>query len=644
MSDCPATILIVDDELDNLHVLSQTLSQQGYKVRGVVKGELALRAARSGQVDLILLDVRMPELNGYSICQQLKADPATAPIPVLFLSALDRAEDKVQAFQMGGADYITKPFQVEEVLARIEHQLTIRCLQQQLQTQNQRLQAEIRERREAEEAAARAAQSKSLFLANMSHELRTPLNAILGFTQVLQRDRSLTHEHQEYLAIINHSSEHLLELIDDILNLAKIEAGVVTYNERSCDLYQLLDGLEDMFQMKVMQKGIALHVQIDPDVPKSIRTDAQKLRSCLTNLLGNAVKFTEQGQIVLSASAQPPTALGDPYEIHFAMSDTGCGIDADELDKLFGIFVQTESGRASAEGTGLGLSITKHFVELLGGTINAESQRGMGTTFRFHIRAQADDGSDAGFIEPNRAILGLAPQEPEYRILVADDTPEHRLLLVKLLSRLGFQVQQASNGKEAVAAWQEWRPHLIWMDTRMPLMDGITATGQIRAREVALTQAAERHGEPTPDYTVIITLSASAFEEHRLEILAAGSDDFVRKPFAEATILSKLVEHLGVAYAYEEVDFSPGVVDSGPPLDHPWQQRLAAMSPAWRQELAAAARRADEPGVLALIQTLPTQHDELAGILRELVRQSQLALIAKATAPDEPAAPSPTRC
>jgi len=425
-------------------------------------------------------------------------------------------------------------------------------------------------------------------------------------------------------------------LIDDILNLSKIEAGVVTCTERSCDLYQLLDGLEDIFQMKVMQKGIALHFQIDPEVPKSIRTDPQKLRSCLTNLLGNAVKFTERGQIAVSTSAEPPVNPGDLYRISFAVSDTGCGIDADELEKIFAAFVQTESGRASSEGTGLGLSITKHFVELLGGAIAVESQRGMGTTFRFSIQARADDGSSASFIEPHRTILGLAPNQPAYRILVADDTREHRLLLVKLLSRLGFQVRQASNGQEAVAIWSEWHPHLIWMDTRMPVMDGITATGQIRAREVELTQAAERRGDPLPDYTTIVTLSASAFEEHRLEILAAGSDDFVRKPFAEATILSKLAEHLGVVFAYEEPNgaLPAGVLeDSNAAVpDRSWQQHLTAMPAAWIEELVRAARSQDRSTLLQLISALPDEHRELAGILRELVRQMRLETIASVAA------------
>ncbi|NJL00789.1 MAG: response regulator [Spirulinaceae cyanobacterium SM2_1_0] len=634
MTDCPATLLIVDDELENLQVLSQALNQHGYKVRGAVKGELALRAVRSGQIDLILLDIRMPEINGYNLCHQLKADPTTAQIPIIFLSALDDTAEKVKAFQMGGVDYITKPFQIEEVLARVENQLTIQRLQRQLQSQNQHLQAEIQERRDAEDNAATAAQSKSLFLANMSHELRTPLNAILGFTQVLQHDRALDPEHREYINIISQSSKHLLELIDDILNLSKIEAGVVTYNERSCDLYQLLDGLEDMFQMKIIQKGIALHFQIDANVPKSIRTDPQKLRSCLTNLLGNAVKFTERGQIMVSASAQPPIHPGDPYQIHFAVSDTGYGIDADELEKMFAAFVQTASGRASAEGTGLGLSITKHFVELLGGAIAVESQRGMGTTFRFHISAQADDGSNPSFIKPHRTVLGLAPDQPTYRILVADDTREHRLLLVKLLSRLGFQVRQASNGQDALAIWHDWRPHLIWMDTRMPVMDGIAATGEIRAREVELAQAAERLGEPLPDYTVIITLSASAFEDQRMEILAAGSDDFIRKPYAEAAVLSKLVEHLGVVYAYEETETA--AMDKPEPAEtestNPWQQRLNALPAIWRRDLARAAQGDDAGAVLALIETLPAQQAELAGILRELVRQSRLETLANVTA------------
>src|SRR6476661_6378592 len=347
-------ILIVDDTPENLQVLSATLCELGYKVRGVISGKMAIRAARSGAPDLILLDIKMPEMDGYEVCRQLKADPKTSEIPVVFISALDEVLDKLTAFQVGGVDYVTKPFHVAEVLARIEHQLTIQRLKKQLIARNKELQEEIIERKKAEEAAAAASLAKSQFVANMSHELRTPLNAILGFTQVMSRDSLLSHENLENLRIINRSGQHLLELINDVLDLSKIEAGIISLDERSFDLYQLLDTLEEMFQIKA---------------------DEKKLRVCLINLLGNAMKFTHDGgRIWLRVSVEskqpqpaesesyPNSTSVEPLLILFEVEDTGIGIATAEIDTLFDAFVQTQAGKKTADGTGLGLTITKKYV------------------------------------------------------------------------------------------------------------------------------------------------------------------------------------------------------------------------------------------------------------------------------------------
>ncbi|HAJ61619.1 MAG TPA: hybrid sensor histidine kinase/response regulator, partial [Cyanobacteria bacterium UBA8543] len=292
-------ILVVDDTLNNLRLLSSILTERGYKVRNVLNGEMALTAVEAAAPDLILLDIKMPDMSGYEVCQHLKANVKTCEIPVIFISAVDDVLDKVRAFNVGGVDYITKPFQVEEVLARVEHQLTIRRLSQQLLAKNEQLQQEIQERKKAEEAAAAASQAKSEFLANMSHELRTPLNAIIGFTQVMSRDSLHSVEQREYLGIINRSGEHLLELINDVLELSKIEAGMISLDESSFDLYWLLDNLELMFQIKAEQKNLDLVFVVSADVPQYIKSDEKKLRGCLINLLGNAIKFTERGRVTL---------------------------------------------------------------------------------------------------------------------------------------------------------------------------------------------------------------------------------------------------------------------------------------------------------------------------------------------------------
>ncbi|MEG3875986.1 response regulator [Microcoleus sp. herbarium7] len=616
-------ILIVDDTPENLQVLSATLSDRGYKVRGVINGKMAIRAARSGSPDLILLDIKMPEIDGYEVCGLLKADPKTSEIPVIFISALDEVLDKVTAFQVGGVDYITKPFHVAEVLARIEHQLTIQRLKKQLIDRNTELQQEIIERKKAEESAAAASLAKSQFVANMSHELRTPLNAILGFTQVMSRDSLLSHENLENLRIINRSGQHLLELINDVLDLSKIEAGIIGLDERSFDLYQLLDTLEEMFQIKAETKSLQLKFSVQADVPQYIKTDEKKLRVCLINLLGNAIKFTlDGGSIWLRASLEgkdrpaeseiccnsTPT---DESVILFEVEDTGVGIAAAEIDKLFDAFVQTEAGKQAADGTGLGLTITKKYVQIMGGDIGVESALGKGSSFKFKIRVFPGIVSEMTVAMLQRAI-GLEADQPVYRILAVDDNQENRLLLVKMLQPIGFEVREAENGLQAVELWESWQPDLIWLDTRMPVMDGLEAVRQIRAKE-----------KETQPRTVIIALTASTFEERKGEIIAAGCDDFVRKPFQEQTLFDKMACYLGVRYIYE--DFPQ---QGTAPLRHYFISEkpdsffkllLAQMPRNWVQELYEAANNVNEELAIQIVDRISESHPILADALKDLL-------------------------
>jgi signal transduction histidine kinase len=619
-------ILIVDDILESLKLLFDALSEQGYKVRGSTKGAMALRTARIAPPDLILLDVKMPQMDGYTVCENLKADDMTRDIPVIFISALDESIDKVRAFEVGGVDYITKPFYIEEVIARIENQLTIQRLQKQLKQQNNKLEQEVKERKKAEKEAEAASQAKSQFLANMSHELRTPLNAILGFAQVLNRESDLSLEQQEYLKIIQRSGEHLLELINDILDLSKIEAGFITLNEKSFDLYRLLDGIEEMLQIKAASKDIHLAFFIDSDVPPYIKADEQKLRGCLINVLGNAIKFTSAGQVELIVEKISISKDDfNPY-LSFTVNDTGVGIFPEEIETLFKAFVQTSSGRATAEGTGLGLAITKQFVELMGGSISVESCPGEGTTFRFQIKLNpADTVETVAQILPR--VTGLEFQQNTYRILVVDDTEENRILLVKLLEPIGFEVREATNGLEGLQMWERWQPDLIWMDTRMPVLGGLEATQQIRKIEKGGLKNAP---------TVIIALTASAFEERRSEILSAGSNDFVRKPFTEEIIFGKISQYLGVRYVYED---SPQTLsDRGLKrqaiAQHPdsfWREQLTDLPWGWLERLSEAANRVHEKRVLELIEELPREKTILAAALRDLVRDFRLDIILRIT-------------
>ncbi len=627
-------ILIVDDTPENLQVLSATLCDRGYKVRGVINGKMAIRAAISSSPDLILLDIKMPEMNGYEVCTQLKAQAQTSEIPVIFISALDEVLDKVKAFQIGGVDYITKPFQVEEVLARVEHQLTIKRLQKELIARNFELQQEIIERKKAEEVAAAASKAKSQFVANMSHELRTPLNAILGFTQVMSRDASLSHENIENLRIINRSGQHLLELINDVLDLSKIEAGIVALDESSFDLYQLLDTLEEMFQIKAEAKNLQLKFFVQSQMPQYIKTDEKKLRVCLINLLGNSIKFTENGgqiwlRVGLENTLPPESEISDNSTssekcfISFEVQDSGVGIAVAEIDTLFNAFVQTEAGRKAADGTGLGLTITKKYVQIMDGNIGVSSIVGEGSTFKFNIKISPAAPSEVSITRLQR-VLGLEIEQPVYRILAVDDNTENRLLLVKMLQPMGFEVREAENGRQAIEIWESWQPDLIWLDTRMPVMNGFEAVIEIRARE-----------KNTRSRTVVIALTASVFEERKGEIIAAGCDDFVRKPFQEQIIFEKIAQYLGVRYIYQElsVPFAAGgrhYFRNEKP-DSFFLPLLAEMPKKWLEELDDAANDVNEELVIQVVDRICESHPKLANALKDLLDDYRLDRIVNLT-------------
>lgn len=460
----------------------------------------------------------------------------------------------------------------------------------------------------AKEAADAANQAKSEFLASMSHELRTPLNAIIGFAQVLQRDRSLLDPQKQGIEIISRSGEHLLDLINDILEMSKIEAGRTTLNPSHFDLFRLLDNLEQMLRLKADSKGIQLIFERDVSVPRYIHTDARKLRQVLINLLGNALKFTETGGVTLRVKQTHFSAHPLPHShLRFEVEDTGAGIDPSEIHELFAAFGQTETGRKSQQGTGLGLPISQKFVQLMGGEIEVHSQVGRGSLFSFAIAVELAHAQDILREPPRRKVLGLAPHQTRYRILVVDDRLESRLLLVQLLAKVGFEVREADNGKAAIKIWQEWQPHLIWMDMQMPEMDGYEATHQIKAT-------------PQGQATLIIALTASAFEEDRHIVLSAGCDDFMRKPFREASLWQKLEQHLGVTFIYESLPavsfFDLGYGESHQPEQ--LQQQLSQLSESAREQLRQAAIACSDEEILALIHHLLPVDSALAIALRDL--------------------------
>jgi PAS domain S-box-containing protein len=814
-----ARILIVDDTATNIKVLSDLLMAYGFEVLIAKDGKDALQKLQRVHPDLILLDVLMPGIDGFETCRLLKASSQTQDIPVIFMTALSDPIDKIKGLTLGAVDYVTKPLQHEEVIARISVHLRLRNLTKQLADQNALLQEEVRSRKLAEralrsseekfakafrsspgsmtivtlgegrflevnqnfcalthyaqeeirgktaselglwvnqqerdricqilerdgviskqeiqlrtkvgeirtlmmsaevvqidntpcilgmhhditdrkraiadlsekeqflrsiyegvgesifvvevlgngefrggginpahaaltgyssdyhqgkrmdqlfapelaerlcqkyracisagktliyeefipfqdkdywwltnltplrnsegrihrlvgtcvditdrkqmetdlqlakEAADTANRAKSTFLANMSHELRTPLHAILGFAELLALEETLNDSQRESAEIINTSGEHLLALINDVLEVSKIEAGKAIVTLTPVNLRNLLSNLEELLQLRAEAKGLKLFFHLPQDLPPQIQTDEPKLRQILLNLLGNAIKFTDRGSVSLHLAIDFADAIDDAIDpdsstlldsailpspiatLRFKVEDTGVGIAPEEVEHLFEAFNQTEVGRRASKGTGLGLFISRQLLHLLGGDIQVSSAVDRGTCFQIEIPVQVPalslEVTDLPAIA-DRRVIGLCSDQSPPRILVAEDVLQNRRLLVRLLSAVGFEVQEVADGQSAIECWQSWNPHLILMDMRMPIVDGYAATRQIKATAEGWK-------------TTVIAVTANALDEERTAIFAAGCDDLLRKPFKENMLFTKLSDHLGIQYRY----------------------------------------------------------------------------------------------
>ena len=477
--------------------------------------------------------------------------------------------------------------------------------QRQLEKSSQQLQLK------AQEAEA-ANLAKSSFLAHMSHELRTPLNAILGFSQLMWRDESITTQQKESLEMINRSGEHLLNLINDVLEMSKIEAGKISLNNEPFDLHWLLQTIQEMFQIRAEAKGLWFKFQLADNLPQYIVGDSHKLRQLLINLLSNAVKFTHTGGVTLQASTCSSEGLGFPkgspskqVQLCFEVTDTGQGIAKEELNKLFDPFVQTASGIQSQAGTGLGLAISRQFAKLMAGTIQVQSSLGVGSTFTFNIQVELADSptKERKFIQ---RVKQLAPGQANYRIAVVDDRETNRLVLVKLLASVGFQPRTATNGQEAIALWQSWQPDLIWMDMRMPIIDGYEATRQIKQQS-------------NVKRTIIIAITASAFEEQRAKILDAGCDDLVAKPFTEQVIFDKLTQYLGVKFIYQLESNQQDIASTNNLNQSLSAKDLANLSPTLVHDLNQAAIAIDAEQIIQLMAQIPPTQQHIAQGISEML-------------------------
>jgi signal transduction histidine kinase/CheY-like chemotaxis protein len=472
-----------------------------------------------------------------------------------------------------------------------------------------------KERKRAEEAN----RAKSVFLANMSHELRTPLNAVLGFSRLMRNAPDATPEQTQYLDIVLRSGEHLLNLINNVLDISKIESGRVPLEDVDFDLHGLLGEVQSLMYARATERKLTFTLETSPNLPRHITADAGKLRQVLINLVGNAIKFTPSGAVVVRAAVAPSEAP-QATRLRFEVEDSGPGVREEDRERLFHPFAQLGRQTVGEAGTGLGLVISKQYVEIMGGWIGMRSAPVRGAVFHFEIPAAIPALPSSRFQDPVAIgrVQALAPEQPRYRLLIGEDQPANRLLLRRLLEPLGFEIREAATGSEVIEVFHEWHPQLIWMDIRMPDMDGMEATRRIKSTE---------RGAHVP----IIALTAHALEEERREILAAGCDDFLRKPYRDSEIFDALERHLHVRFLYadrppalqpEEVDATR--LKSLPP-DLVEALREAAILLDGRRciELAARIRDVDPAAgdrVLLMLEGL--QYKELLVLLDDVLARS----------------------
>jgi PAS domain S-box-containing protein len=637
----------------------------------------------------------LPDIDGYEICRQLKTREDVRDIPVIFMTALSDISDKIKGFEAGGVDYITTPFQPQELIARVRTHLTIRRLQTDLHKHIHFLEKEVKERKRAEEAlqeseanmrailnnnfqafvlldrdhrirafntraqnlalvlyrknlqagvfynefipasardafkrhftnalhgrpasleralgeppgqqlwfeenylpvsvmdgrvigvcismmditarkraelslqqakeaaqtAQRAAEeanrAKSTFLASMSHELRTPLNGILGYTQLLQQDASLSQKQRQQIQVIHHSGKHLLMMINDVLDLSKIEAQKMELEPQDFHLPTFLMTLVDIARIRADQKALELTYQFDENLPVGVHADEKRLRQILLNLLSNAIKFTERGEVRFEVNSEKgrvnnkgDVGRGDTLHsslvtLHFSVSDTGVGIPADKRAKIFLPFHQVGDRRMKAKGTGLGLSISRKLVQMMGSDIRVASTPGEGSRFWFELALpEVSQAVESTSPQASRQIVGFEGRAR--KILIVDDEADNRVVLRDILTPLGFQVVEAKNGQEALDRISESRPDLIFMDLSMPVMDGFEALAHIRAM-------------PDFENIQIIAISASVFEQARERSLTAGCQDYLSKPVSVKELLDGLQTHLHLVWRYSDTEFS----------------------------------------------------------------------------------------
>jgi signal transduction histidine kinase/HPt (histidine-containing phosphotransfer) domain-containing protein len=515
-------ILVIDDVLENVAMLGAALSQVA-DVQFATSGQEGLDLARRAPPDLILLDVMMPDMDGFEVCERLQRDEPTRVIPLIFVTARTDAASESRGLALGAVDFIHKPLRPDLVQARVRLHLELARRARELQATNQALEDQVARRTQdlmdALQRAEGTARSKTDFLARMSHELRTPLNAVIGLAQVGLRDEASGRSTPALYPRILSAGQHLLRVVNDVLDYSRIEAGKCTVESQPFDLATTVAQAVQLLEPQALAQGISLRVEWTPDSRARVLGDAQRVQQVLVNLLSNAVKFTDRGHVVLRITSEGARHV-------FEVSDTGIGLTTEQISRLFQPFEQADNSSTRRHGgTGLGLVISLHLAREMGGDITLRSMPGQGSTFVFSVTLPESQALDT---EPG-ALIGATGRLHGLSVLAAEDIEVNRFLLARVLEQEDARVQFAEDGAAAVQAVQaQVRPapgagvyargapfDVVLMDLQMPVMDGFEATRRIRAIR--------------PDLPVI-GLTAHALPDERARCLDAGMAGHVAKP------------------------------------------------------------------------------------------------------------------
>lgn len=523
------TILLVDDTSDNIMILDSLLNPQ-YRVKVALNGEKAIALAQNDPVpDLILLDIMMPVMGGYEVCRILKSNPKTATIPIIFVTAVAEADAEKLGLELGAVDYITKPFSGPIVKARVHTHLSLYRTRKELERNNVLLQ-------QAQKMANDASNAKTVFLANMSHEIRAPMNSILGFSELLIDEPNIIEEQRAWLRNIYSSGSHLLELINSILDISKIESGRLGLSENDFKIANMIPVVDSMFRGIATKKGLTLDFNLNSNMPELIKADEKKIRQVLINLLSNAVKFTSNGGIRCDINVQQQARHCG--QICISVKDTGCGVAQQEIDTIFSAFGQTEAGK-KAGGAGLGLAISKKLALMLGGDLEVTVNQPAGSIFQFTFNAEFLSGELQH--KTPRSISGLLSGQSTTKILLINGEPDEQNLLTSMLKPAGFSVLSSNDKQHGLDQLKAESPDLVLLDIRLPLDD-------IQAQATLLNLA---HREKS---TPVIALTASAFDEECQSLLQLGMDGVLRKPFRKDELLSLIGNQLALKYNYETLN------------------------------------------------------------------------------------------